>query len=120
MFAFLAVYQALCALRSRAAYTADCDPDRISFTITVRLARDQACNQAAATPASLHETCHQTVSDLIDERLPARRARSYERIKRTPRNNHKICRHHHERPPSKVIYEFAITDDNAYQGRHAK
>jgi hypothetical protein len=79
-----------------------------------------ARNQAAATTASLQQACHQTVSDLIDERQPARRARSCERIKRTPRNNHKICRHGHERPPSKVIYELAITDDSAYQGRHAK
>jgi hypothetical protein len=120
MFAFLAVYQALCALRSRAAHTVDCDPDRISFTLTVRLARDQACHQAAATTASLHQACQQTVSDLIDERLPVRRSRSYERIKRTPRNNYKIRRHDHERPPSKITYELAITDDSAYQGRHAK
>jgi hypothetical protein len=120
MFAFLAVYQALCALRSRAAHTADCDPDRISFTVTGRLARDHTCNQAAATAASLRKACYQTVSDLIDERLPARRARSYERIKRTPRNNHKIRRHDHERPPSKITYEVAITDDSAYQGKHAK
>jgi hypothetical protein len=120
MFAFLAVYQALCALRSRAAHAADSDPDRISFTITVRLARDQACHQVAASAASLHQACHQTVRDLIAEPLPARRARSYERIKGTPRNNHKIRRHDHERPPSKITYELAITDDSAYQGKHAK
>jgi Insertion element 4 transposase N-terminal/Transposase DDE domain len=120
MFAYLAVYQALSALRARAARAGNCDPDRISFTITVRLARDQAGNQAAATPAGLAEACQQTVADLIDDRVPARRARSYERIKRTPRNNHTIRRHDHQRPPSRVSHALTITDDSAYQGRHAK
>lgn len=119
-FAFLVVYQALCALRGRAARTAGCDPDRISFTVTVRLARDQACNQAAATPTGLAQACQQTVTDLIDDQLPTRRARSYERIKRTPRNNHTIRRHDHQRPPSRVTHTLAITDDSAYQGKHAK
>jgi len=37
LFAFLAVYQALCALRAEAASTAGTDPDQVSFTVTLRV-----------------------------------------------------------------------------------
>src|SRR4051794_14884646 len=81
VFAFL-VYQALSSLRVTAAQTADTDPDRISFTVTLRLARDQVANQAAATPAALRDALDQTVAEL----LPPRRSRSYERKKRPTKN----------------------------------
>ena len=42
LFAFLTVYQALCALKTQAARQAGIDPDRVSFTVTVRIARDHA------------------------------------------------------------------------------
>jgi hypothetical protein len=120
LFAFLAVYQALCALRVRTAQTADLDPDRISFTVTVRLARDQATNQAAATPESLQRACRQTITDLLNEQLPARRSRTYERIQRPTRSLYPAKKRDQVRPPSKVRYSLAITDDSSYQGKHAK
>ncbi len=120
MFAFLAVYQALCALRSAAAATAGIDPDRISFTITVRLARDQAGTLAATNPATLHQACQQTITDLLDDLLPARRSRSYERIKRPARNAYPRRKHDHVRPPSKVRYALTVTGDDPYLGRHHK
>src|SRR4051812_35500044 len=86
IFAFLVVYQALCSLRGCAARAADADPDRISFTVTLRLAREQACNQAAATPTGLREAVEQTITDLLDELLPPRRPRSYMRKKRPVKN----------------------------------
>jgi transposase IS4-like protein/DDE family transposase len=119
-FAFLAVYQALCVLRTRAAATGGVDPDRISFTVTIRLARDHTCNLGAASPAELADACRQASTDLLADLLPARRPRSYQRHKRTPRNNHPIRRHDHQRPPSKVSYQLTITDDSPYQGKHAK
>src|SRR3954447_8044877 len=86
VFAFLVVYQALCSLRLRAAQTAHTDPDRISFTVTLRLARDQVGNHAVATPAGLRQALEQTITDLLDELLPPRRSRSYERKKRPVKN----------------------------------
>jgi hypothetical protein len=53
LFAFLTVYQALCALETEAARQAGIDPDRISFTVTVRVARDHAASHAIITPHSL-------------------------------------------------------------------
>jgi hypothetical protein len=120
MFAFLVVYQALCALRACAAQTAGIDPDRISFTITVRLARDQASHQAASSPASLRRACQQTITDLLEDLLPARRSRSYQRIKRPAKNTYPTRKHDHVRPPSKVSYHLTVTGDRPYLGRHLK
>ena len=120
MFAFLVVYQALCALRTSAAQTAGIDPDRISFTVTVRLARDQAGIPAAITPAALQGACQQAIADLLDERLPARRSRTYERVKRPPKNTYPRRKHDHIRPPSKVSYALTITGDSPYLGKHHK
>jgi hypothetical protein len=120
MFAFLVVYQALCALRTSAATTAGIDPDRISFTITVRLARDQAGTPAAATPGRLQQAVEQTITDLLDDRLPPRRSRTYERVKRPPNNSYPRRKPDHARPPGKVSYTLTVTGGSPYLGKHHK
>jgi hypothetical protein len=120
IFAFLVVYQTLCSLRLRAAQAAGADPDRISFTVTLRLTRDQVGNQAAATPAALHEALEQTITDLLDELLPPRRSRSYERKKRPVKNTFPFRKLGQPRPPSHVTYTLTITGDHPYLGKHAK
>jgi hypothetical protein len=120
VFAFLVVYQALCSLRCCAAQAAEADPDRISFTITLRLARDQVGNQAAATPAGLHDAVEQTISDLLDELLPPRRSRCFERKKRPAKTKYPSRRPDQPRPPSPVTYTLTITGDRPYLGKHAK
>jgi len=120
VFAFLVVYQALCSLRVGAAQAADTDPDRISFTVTLRLARDQVVSQAAITPAALHDAVRQTIADLLDERLPPRRARSYERKKRPIKNTFSFRKLGQPRPPSRLSYTLTITGDHPYLGKQAK
>lgn len=120
MFAFLVVYQSLCCLRVHAAHACGIDPDRISFTVTVRLARDQVCNQAARTTAALAHALEQTVTDLLDDLLPPRRARSYERKKRPPKNTFPSRRSAQPRPPSKITYAVAISSHEPYQGKRVK
>ena len=120
MFAFLVVYQALCALRTRAASTAGIDPDRISFTITVRLTRDQVVSHAAATAADLRRACQQAITDLLEDLLPARRARCYERIHWPAKTTYRSRRHDHNRKPSKVSYTLTVTGDNPYLGKQLK
>jgi hypothetical protein len=120
IFAFLVVYQALCSLRVCAAQAADTDPDRISFTVTLRLARDQVGNQAAATPASLHDAVQQTITDLLDELLPPRRSRCYERKKRPAKNTYPHRKPDQPRPPNPVTYTLAVTGDRPYLGKRAK
>jgi hypothetical protein len=120
IFAFLVVYQALCSLRMHAAQAADTDPDRISFTVTLRLARDQVLSQAATTPAALHGAIEQTITDLLDELLPSRRSRSYERKKRPIKNTFSFCKLGQPRPPSRLSYTLTITGDHPYLGKQAK
>src|SRR4051812_32350241 len=120
VFAFLVVYQALCSLRVRAAQAAEVDPDRISFTVTLRLARDQVLSQPAATPSALHDAVQQTLADLLDARLPPRRARSYERKKRPIKNTFSFRKLGQPRPPSRPSYTFTITGDHPYLGKQAK
>jgi hypothetical protein len=119
IFAFLVVYQALCSLRVSAARAADVDPDRVSFTVTVRLARDQVSNQAAATPTALQHAVEQTVTDLLDELLPARRSRCYQRQRRPVKNPYPSRKIDQPRPPSTVAYAITVTGEHPYLGKHA-
>jgi hypothetical protein len=70
LFAFLTVYRALCALEAEAARQAGIDPDRISFTVTVRVARDHAASHAIITPRNLDLARRQAIGDLLGDTLP--------------------------------------------------
>lgn len=109
IFAFLTVYQALCSLRVEAAARGGLDPDRISFTVTIRVARTEVTNQAAATLATLNRARTLAVSDLLADPLPPRRSRQYERIRKAPKSNYAIKKHGHVRIASPVTYKIKIT-----------
>jgi hypothetical protein len=109
MFAFLTVYQALCALETEAARQAGIDPDRISFTVTVRVARDHAASHAIITPRSLALARHQAIGDLLSDLLPRRRDRQYERVRKQPKNNFPAMKRRQERPPSQVTYKIKVS-----------
>lgn len=101
LFAFLTVYQALCALKTAAARSAGIDPDRISFTVTVRIARARA--------AGLAGTRAQAISDILDDLLPRRRSRQCERVKKPPKNTYPSKKRDQPRIPGKVAYKIKIT-----------
>ncbi|MBB5774504.1 IS4 family transposase [Nonomuraea jabiensis] len=101
IYAFLIVYQALCTAEAHAAATAGLDPDRISFTITLRAAR-----RSATVPTTWRDFAHHLLADL----LPARRDRSY------PRTATHIGTSRYARkkpsdppPPGKIAYTLTIT-----------
>lgn len=108
LYALLTVYQALCRLRAEAALAAGIDPDRISFTVTLRVARAEVTNQAAATPATLRRSRVLAIGDLLADRLPPRRARQYERIRKAPKSNYAIKKHDHVRAASHVTYKIKV------------
>jgi hypothetical protein len=120
VFALLTVYQALCAFEAEAATAAGVDPDRISFTVAVRLARDHVLSQAAATPATLARARAEAITDLLADLLPRRRTRECERIKKPPKNTFLTKRHDHIRPPSRVTYEIRITAKAPHLHKRAK
>jgi hypothetical protein len=111
LLAFLAVYQALCALETQAARQAGTDPDRISFTTTLRVARDSASSHTASlTPASLTRARQQAISDILAAQLPARRDRHYERVASHAKDTRYPGRKPGQpRPPSQVTYTITIT-----------
>jgi hypothetical protein len=109
LFALLTVYQALCALEAEAARQAGIDPDRISFTVTVRVARDHAASHAIITPRSLDLARRQAISDLLGDILPRRRDRQYERVRKQPKNNFPAMKRGQERSPSRITYKIKVS-----------
>ena len=99
----------MCSLRAEAAATAGIDPDRVSFTVTVRVARAEVANQAGATPLNLRSSRVLAISDLLADRLPPRRARQYERVRKAPKSNYTIKKHDHARIASHVTYKIKVT-----------
>jgi hypothetical protein len=108
LLAFLTVYQALRTLQARAAHHAGIDPRRISFTTTIRIARDHASSQTQATPLNLTRAHRQAITDLIADPLPPRRNRRYQRARKPAKNTFPATKQDHPRPPSQVSYTITI------------
>jgi hypothetical protein len=106
LYAFLTIYQALCALRADAARTAGTDPDRVCFTVTIRVARDHA---AAAQPAGQDQARRHAITDIIAGLLPARRDRQCERVKKPPRNTFAVEKPGETPPATRATYTITIT-----------
>jgi hypothetical protein len=109
LFAFLIVYQSLCSLKMEAARTAGVDPDRISFTVTVRIARDHASNQAAVTCHSIAQARRRAIHDIRSDLLPTRRDRQCERVKKPPKNTFPTKKRDQPRASGRVTYKIKIT-----------
>jgi transposase IS4-like protein/DDE family transposase len=106
LFAFLTVYQALCALKTEAAGQAGIDPDRVSFTVTVRIARDHA---AAIRPSGRGHARRDAILDILADLLPRRRDRQCERVKKPPRNTFPARKRGETPPASNASYTIKIT-----------
>jgi Insertion element 4 transposase N-terminal/Transposase DDE domain len=111
MWAFLTVCQAISAMEYQAAGQSGIDPDRISFTVTLRTARDHARTQHhSLTPEGLARARQHAISDLLADLLPPdRRNRQCPREKKTPRNRYPARKNDQPRPPGKVTYRIKIT-----------
>jgi hypothetical protein len=111
MWAFLAVFQALAGIQCQAAAHAGTDPGRISFTVTIRIARDHARTQhALLTPGGLARARQHAITDMLADLLPPRRDRHYDREKKRPRNSSYPTRKNDEpRPPANVTYHIHVT-----------
>ncbi|MFE5596245.1 transposase, partial [Streptomyces sp. NPDC056549] len=109
VYALLTVYQALCALQMRAAEHGGIDPDRISFTVTLQLARLKVAGQAAADPITLDAACREVVTEMLAALLPARRDRQCQRIKKPIKNTFEVRKRDQPRTPSNVHYTLRVT-----------
>jgi hypothetical protein len=106
LFAFLTVCQALCALKTEAARQAGIDPDRVSFTVTVRIARDHA---AAIRPSGRGHARRDAILDILADLSPWRRDRQCERVKKPPRNTFPARKRGETPPASNASYTIKIT-----------
>ena len=113
LFAFLTVYQALCALKTEAARTAGIDPDRISFTVTVRIARDHA----SACTAGLSLARSQAIRDILSDLLPRRRDRQCDRVKKPPKNTFPAKKRDEAYQSGNVKYKITVTRKALPPGR---
>lgn len=109
VYALLTVYQALCTLEAHAAEQGRIDPDRISFTTTVQLARLKVAGQAAANPQTLLTARREVVWELLSELLPRRRDRRCQRVKKAPKNTFDVKKRDQPRPPGNVSYLLKVT-----------
>ncbi|MFE3830465.1 IS4 family transposase [Streptomyces sp. NPDC059092] len=114
IYALLTVYQALSALKVHAAEQGEVDPDRISFTTTVQLARCTTAGQTAANPQDLCAVRLEVVQELHNDLLPSRRDRRCQQLKKPPRNTFQAKRRDEPRPPSRVSYSLKVTRNPAY------
>jgi hypothetical protein len=103
IYALLVTYQALCALKTDAAAAAGVDPDRVSFTITVRVTRD------TITAGRLAQNARVLAIAVIGSDLnPQRRTRIHQRVKKPPRNTFKAKRRDQTRPPSHATRKIKV------------
>jgi hypothetical protein len=96
----------LCALKTEAARQAGIDPDRVSFTVTVRIARDHA---AAIRPSGRGHARRDAIRDILADLLPSRRDRQCERVKKPPRNTFPARKRGQTPSASNASYTIKIT-----------
>ncbi len=115
MWAFLVVCQALAAMKCQAARQARIDPDRISLTAALRIARDHARTQHdILDPQGLARARAQAVTDILADLLPPRRrTRRSPREKKRPRNTYPARKAGQPRPPGNITYHVNITRKQA-------
>ncbi|MFJ8745961.1 IS4 family transposase [Embleya sp. NPDC127516] len=109
IYALLTVHQALCAPELRAAEHAGIDPDRISFAVTVQLARLKVTAQAATDATTLNTARREVVTELLAALLPTRRDRQCQRVKKPSKNTFEVRKRDQPRTPSNVRYTLKVT-----------
>lgn len=77
IWAYLCIYQTLCHLAATAAHHAGLDPDRISFTVTLRELRRTLTNPTDHPP-------HQLLNRILQQTLPTRPTRITDRSTKQP------------------------------------
>jgi hypothetical protein len=108
LLAFLVICQALCTLRARAAASAGISPRRISFTVTVRTARDYATSWQS--PADLDRACRNAIADITApaDRIEHRPGRHCDRVTNRPRGEKKYKNRNQPRNYGQAAYTLTL------------
>ena len=108
IYALLTVYQALCSLELHTAERAGIDTERVSFTVTVNLARLSITDQVADNPTTLASVHRHFAADLLDALLPPRRDRRCERVKKPAKNTFETKKRDRPRTDDKISYDLKV------------
>ena len=98
----LCVHYAIRALLCQAAHYSDVDPDRVSFTRTMRAAR-RSVRRSAANPVSLAAAVFHATTEILQESLPQRRLRVNPRVVRRKMSNFGVKRPEHRLWPQPTV-----------------
>jgi hypothetical protein len=108
-YALLTVYQAICALETHTAERAGIDPDRLSFTVSVQLARLTIAHQDGLNAAALNTCRREVTAELLANLLPTRRDRRCHRVKKPIKNTFEVKKRGPERTSGPVRYTVRVT-----------
>lgn len=98
-YGYLCVHYAIRALMHTAADHHDVDPDRISFTRSLRAARRSVRTQAGTGSTALRVALHTAVEEIGDELLPRRRLRAAARVVKRKMSSYGVKRTEHRSWP---------------------
>lgn len=94
-YALLIAFNALCALRLKAALFAGLDPDRISFVVTLRKLCESVDQFQQTARQQRPLLFKRLLQDIANEQLPQRRSRSNPRVVKRKMSNFLLKREHH-------------------------
>jgi len=106
LYAYLITYQALRQLMHQAAGTADIDPDRLSFTTTLRAVR-RFITSAATTIDVLGHTVHRVITEILEDRNE-RRDRVSPRVVKQSQSPYPSKKHAAQPRSARVDYTINI------------
>ncbi len=103
IYGHLCTHYAIRALMSAAADDADIDPDRISFTRSLRAARRSVRAGIGTTITALAAALDHAIAEIVHELLPARRLRSAARVVKRKMSNYGVKRAEHRDWPRPTL-----------------
>ncbi|MEU9114859.1 transposase [Streptomyces sp. NPDC048483] len=112
VYGFLLVHHAIRQLMHQAALDHDVDPDRISFTRSLRIVRRQVPAQAAFSPHQTHRALTRTLAEIGQRLLPRRRHRTCPRVIKRKMSNWPLKRTEHHNWPPPATTTVTITRRN--------
>lgn len=113
IYGYLCTHYAIRTLMATAADDADVDPDRISFTRTLRAARRSVRAGIGTTITALTVTLDHTITEIVHELLPVRRLRAAARVVKRKMSNYGVKRPEHRawhqptQAPSHAVHVLA-------------
>jgi hypothetical protein len=102
-YGYLCVHHAIRALMHTAALEKGIDPDRVSFTRSLRATRRSVRRGGGLPGANLASAVAQTVAEILHELLPRRRLRAQARVVRRKMSNFAVKRAEHRTRPRPTL-----------------